>query len=60
MTDSGKSPAARRAPLPQPRREPWSAALAPSQMRAAEARAAEARERSARSWLRLSRRGYAA
>jgi hypothetical protein len=38
--------------LPQPRREPWSAALAPSQRRAAEARAALARERAARGWLR--------
>jgi hypothetical protein len=38
--------------LPQPRREPWSAALAPSQRRAAEARAALARQQTARHWLR--------
>jgi hypothetical protein len=42
----------RRRPLPQPRREPWSAALAPSQRRAAEARAALSRQRSALDWLR--------
>jgi hypothetical protein len=45
-------PRRRRAPLPQPRREPWSAALAPSQRRAAEARAALARQQTARHWLR--------
>ncbi|HKH16539.1 MAG TPA: hypothetical protein VKA57_03350 [Solirubrobacteraceae bacterium] len=45
-------PPRRRKPLPQPRREPWSAALAPSQRRAAEARAAVSRERSTRMWLR--------
>jgi hypothetical protein len=42
----------RRRPLPQPRREPWSKALAPSQRRAAEARATLARQRSALDWLR--------
>ena len=42
----------RRAPLPQPRQPAWSAALAPSQRRAAEARAAAARRRSAEAWLR--------
>jgi len=46
-------PPRRRPPLPQPRREPWSAALAPSQQRAAEARAAVSRQRSAREWLRV-------
>jgi len=43
---------ARRTPLPQPAREPWSAALAPSQLRAADARAAMSRQRSAQRWLR--------
>jgi hypothetical protein len=52
MSAQRKPPARRRAPLPQPRREQWSAALAPSQRRAAEARAAVARERSALDWLR--------
>jgi hypothetical protein len=42
----------KRQPLPQPRREPWSKALAPSQRRAAEARARLARQRSALDWLR--------
>ena len=46
------TPAPRRRPLPQPRREAWSAALAPSQRRAAEARAALSRQRSALAWLR--------
>jgi len=44
--------APRRTPLPQPRRESWSAALAPSQLRAAEARALLSRQRSALDWLR--------
>lgn len=44
--------ARRRTPLPQPAREPWSAALAPSQLRAADARAAMSRQRSAQRWLR--------
>jgi hypothetical protein len=52
MTKQRNPPAQRRAPLPQPRREQWSAALAPSQLRAAEARAALARQRSALDWLR--------
>jgi hypothetical protein len=53
MSTPSQPPRRRRAPLPQPRREPWSAALAPSQRRAAEARAAIARQRSARDWLRV-------
>jgi hypothetical protein len=42
-----------RTPLPQPQREPWSAALAPSQRRAADARAAMSRQRGAQRWLRV-------
>jgi hypothetical protein len=52
MSHHADQPRRRRSPLPQPRREPWSAALAPSQRRAAEARAAIARQRTARDWLR--------
>jgi hypothetical protein len=44
--------AVRRTPLPQPPAPEWSAALAPSQRRAAEARATAARRRSAQEWLR--------
>jgi hypothetical protein len=53
MSEARKQPERRRrAPLPQPPREQWSAALAPSQRRAAEARAAVARQHSALDWLR--------
>jgi hypothetical protein len=52
MIPPARQPRRRRSPLPQPRREPWSAALAPSQRRAAEARAALARQRGALDWLR--------
>jgi hypothetical protein len=47
----------RRSTLPQPRQPGGSAALAPSQRRAADRRAQLARSRSAQRWLRdLSRR----
>jgi hypothetical protein len=47
----------RRSTLPQPRQPGGSAALAPSQRRAADRRAQLARRRSAQRWLRdLSRR----
>jgi hypothetical protein len=52
MSTPADRPVRRRAPLPQPRREPWGAALAPSQRRAAEARAAMARQRSVLDRLR--------
>jgi hypothetical protein len=48
---------ARRRVLPQPRPEAWSAALRPSQRRAAERRAAAAHERTVQRWLHdLARR----
>jgi len=50
--DSMPAPVPRPPRRRKPRREPWSAALAPSQRRAAEARAAVSRERSTRMWLR--------
>jgi hypothetical protein len=50
--------ATQRRALPQPRQPAWSAALAPSQRRAADRRAQLARRRSAQRWLRdLSPRG---
>jgi hypothetical protein len=56
-TPHAGAPAGARAPLPQPPPRAWSAALAPSQRRAAERRRAASERRTAQDWLRsLARR----